>query len=111
MRNKNQNLGGSRGRRWYAYLWHEWTVESGVQLLDRAISACPASEADPGEETDVAPGNEPAGTPELVEINSRENAQVARPSFGASVGMVATTAGAEVLMDRGPRHRRCRNHR
>src|SRR5580700_8421284 len=28
MRNKNQNLGGSRARRWYAYLWHEWTVES-----------------------------------------------------------------------------------
>jgi L-ascorbate metabolism protein UlaG (beta-lactamase superfamily) len=28
MSNKNQNLGGSRARRWYAYLWHEWTVES-----------------------------------------------------------------------------------
>lgn len=27
MRNKNQNLGGSHGRRWYAYLWHEWKVE------------------------------------------------------------------------------------
>ena len=25
---KNQNLGGSRARRWYAYLWHEWIVES-----------------------------------------------------------------------------------
>jgi hypothetical protein len=28
MRNKNQNLGGSRARSWYVYLWHEWTVES-----------------------------------------------------------------------------------
>src|SRR5580692_7689509 len=28
MRNKNQNSGGSRARRWYGYLWHEWTVES-----------------------------------------------------------------------------------
>src|ERR1700731_3941816 len=28
MRNKNQNLGGSRARRWCGYLWHEWTVES-----------------------------------------------------------------------------------
>jgi len=28
MRNRNQNLGGSRARRWDAYLWHEWTVES-----------------------------------------------------------------------------------
>ena len=28
MRNKNQNLGGSRARRWYAYLWHELIVES-----------------------------------------------------------------------------------
>jgi L-ascorbate metabolism protein UlaG (beta-lactamase superfamily) len=27
MRNKNQNLGGSHGRRWYAYLWHKWKVE------------------------------------------------------------------------------------
>jgi len=27
MKNKNQNLGGSRPRRWYAYLWHEWIVE------------------------------------------------------------------------------------
>ena len=27
MRNKNQNLGGSHGRRWYTYLWHEWKVE------------------------------------------------------------------------------------
>src|ERR1700732_4713509 len=28
MRNKNQNLAGLRARRWYAYFWHEWTVES-----------------------------------------------------------------------------------
>jgi L-ascorbate metabolism protein UlaG (beta-lactamase superfamily) len=28
MRNKNQSLGGSRARRWYGYLWHEWIVES-----------------------------------------------------------------------------------
>ena len=28
MRNQNQNLGGSRARRWYAYLWYEWIVES-----------------------------------------------------------------------------------
>ncbi len=28
MKNKNQNLGGSRARRWYAYLWHESIVES-----------------------------------------------------------------------------------
>src|SRR3984893_14425259 len=28
MRNKKQNLGGSRARRWYAYLWHEWNVQS-----------------------------------------------------------------------------------
>jgi L-ascorbate metabolism protein UlaG (beta-lactamase superfamily) len=27
MRNKNQNLGGSRARRWYGYLWHEWIAE------------------------------------------------------------------------------------
>ena len=27
MRNKSENLGGSRPRRWYAYLWHEWSVE------------------------------------------------------------------------------------
>jgi hypothetical protein len=26
--NKNQNLGGSRARRWFGYLWHEWIVES-----------------------------------------------------------------------------------
>jgi hypothetical protein len=38
-----------------------------------ALSGLP--EADPGEEI------EPAGTPELVEINSREIARVARPSF------------------------------
>jgi hypothetical protein len=44
-----------------------------------ALSGPP--EADPGEETDVAPGIEPAGTPELVEINSREIARVAKPSF------------------------------
>ena len=28
MRNKSQNLGGSRPRRCLGYLWHEWTVES-----------------------------------------------------------------------------------
>jgi hypothetical protein len=28
MRNKRQNSGGSRTRRWYDYLWHEWIVES-----------------------------------------------------------------------------------
>jgi hypothetical protein len=44
-----------------------------------ALSGPP--EADPGEETDIAPGIEPAGTRELVEINSREIARVARPSF------------------------------
>src|ERR1700724_3520538 len=27
MRNKNQNLGGSRARRWFGYLWHEWIGE------------------------------------------------------------------------------------
>jgi L-ascorbate metabolism protein UlaG (beta-lactamase superfamily) len=27
MRNKSQNLGGSRARRWYGYLWHEWIAE------------------------------------------------------------------------------------
>jgi L-ascorbate metabolism protein UlaG (beta-lactamase superfamily) len=28
MGNKNQNPGGSRARRWFGYLWHEWIVES-----------------------------------------------------------------------------------
>src|ERR1700732_1554380 len=27
MRNQNQNLGGSRARRWFGYLWHEWIGE------------------------------------------------------------------------------------
>jgi L-ascorbate metabolism protein UlaG (beta-lactamase superfamily) len=28
MGNKNQNPGGSRARRWFGYLWHEWIVEN-----------------------------------------------------------------------------------
>jgi hypothetical protein len=27
MRNQNQNLGGSRARHWFGYLWHEWIGE------------------------------------------------------------------------------------
>ena len=27
MGNQNQNLGGSRPRRWFGYLWHEWIGE------------------------------------------------------------------------------------
>ena len=27
MRNQNQSLGGSRARRWFGYLWHEWIGE------------------------------------------------------------------------------------
>jgi L-ascorbate metabolism protein UlaG (beta-lactamase superfamily) len=46
MKNKNQNLGGSRARRWYGYLWHEWIVESRCPIAAAFARPNPAERSD-----------------------------------------------------------------
>jgi hypothetical protein len=46
MRNKYQNPGGSRARRWYAYLWHEWASERRRQIAPAFARPNPAEWSD-----------------------------------------------------------------
>jgi L-ascorbate metabolism protein UlaG (beta-lactamase superfamily) len=46
MKNKNQNLGASRFRRWYAYLWHEWSVDSRSPIAPAFARPNPAAWSD-----------------------------------------------------------------
>jgi L-ascorbate metabolism protein UlaG (beta-lactamase superfamily) len=46
MRNENQNPGGSRARRWYAYLWHEWIGERRRQIAPAFARPDPAEWSD-----------------------------------------------------------------
>jgi L-ascorbate metabolism protein UlaG (beta-lactamase superfamily) len=46
MRNQNQNLGGSRARRWFGYLWHEWIGERWRPIAPAFARANPAEWSD-----------------------------------------------------------------
>jgi L-ascorbate metabolism protein UlaG (beta-lactamase superfamily) len=46
MRNKNSNLGGSRTRRWFGYLWHEWISERRRPIAPASARPNPAEWSD-----------------------------------------------------------------
>src|ERR1019366_7715641 len=46
MKRKSQNPSGSRARRWYAYLWHEWIVESRRPIAPAFARPNPAAWSD-----------------------------------------------------------------